>query len=411
MAINGTRNHIILAPNRKGLGEAILGVRLAYDLQSAGEGVFFLSHESNSKLVQDFPHLIFGSHASPLIPLYIENCIKECRASSLILSDYFTTGIFFDAARLDPRILTSFNIPVFAIDTWDSGKSPGRIDVFCDSAQPVITWPNQVTSLCPVPFLSPHSTNGAYRSLPERPQLTVRSRNDLRCSLGLEETSRTVLFCTAEWQHMQYESDAAIRLSAMLPTLIADYLSALGSSVHLVHVGPQPYNLKQQLNGHYHWLPPLKPKDFDELLASMDLVLSANISATTIAKAMVCCVPVLVLQNSVSGASREEVEAARGQAFSSRLEHWLDEVIPLFPFALWPVGYYRFLAPLLHDNPYVRAVRVAEVLDEHGVENALAGLLFNQVTREEQIHRQTMYLSQVQSLPTGAQVIQAALGD
>ncbi len=411
MASNGTRNHVILALNRKGLGEAILGLRLACDLRHAGDGVFFLSHESNAKLVQEFPHLTFGSHASPLVPLYVENSLNEFQASSIILSDYFTTGIFFDAARLDPQILTSFGVPVFAIDTWDSSKSPEQIDVFSDSAQPVITWPRQVKSICPVPFLSPHTTNGAYRSLPEKIPITARTRQDLRHSLGLGDTARVVLFCTAEWQHLQYESEAAIRLAAMLPVLVADYLATMGSSVHLVHVGPQPYSMKEQLDGRYHWVPPLGPRHFDELLASMDLLLSANISATTIAKAMMCRVPVLVLQNSVSAASREEAQSASGHAFSPRLKRWLDEVLPLFPFALWPVGYYRFLAPLLRDNPYVGAVEVAEILDENRTQNELAALLFDKAAREEQLDRQAVYLGQVQSLPTGAQIIQAALGD
>jgi hypothetical protein len=194
-----------------------------------------------------------------------------------------------------------------------------------------------------------------------------------------------------------------------LPLLIEEYVSRLGPDVHLVHVGPQRYKLGQKLNGRYHWLPPLPPLDFDQLVASMDVLLSMNISATTIAKAMVFDVPTLVVQNSVSGSTREEVEATMPSAPSPALGKWLDESVPLFPFVLWPIGYYRYLKPILQNNPYVRALDVAELLDEGRIQASLSSLLFDKTTRDEQAHRRTGYLSHVRSLPTGAQLVQASL--
>jgi len=174
-------------------------------------------------------------------------------------------------------------------------------------------------------------------------------------------------------------------------------------------VGPQRYKLGQKLNSRYHWLPPLPPVDFDQLVASMDVLLSMNISATTIAKAMVFEVPTLVLQNSISASTREEAEAAMPCAPSATLAKWLDESMPLFPFVLWPIGYYRYLKPILQDNPYVSALDVAELLHEDRIQSALSSLLFDKTARDEQAHRQASYLSHVRSLPTGAQLVQTAL--
>ena len=95
---------------------------------------------------------------------------------------------------------------------------------------------------------------------------------------------------------------------------------------------------------------------------------------------------------------------------SEALGQWLEKVVPLFPFALWPLGYHRFLAPLLANNPYVGALEMVELLREREVEAALSALLFDSGARAEQAHRQAAYLAQVRSLPTGAQLIKTSLG-
>ena len=200
------------------------------------------------------------------------------------------------------------------------------------------------------------------------------------------------------------------RLSANLPKLLAEYVARLGQQVHLVHVGPRAFAVQEILQGRYHWRPALPPREFDQLLSEVDLLVTANISATTISKAMVNQVPVMVLQNRVLAFTREEAEGQMKEAASPGLGAWLERSVPLFPFALWPLGYHRFVAPLLADNPYMQAVEVVEMLDEQRVEGTLHGLLFNRTARAEQAHRQAAYLSHVRSLPSGAQLVNAHLG-
>jgi hypothetical protein len=91
------------------------------------------------------------------------------------------------------------------------------------------------------------------------------------------------------------------------------------------------------------------------------------------------------------------------------LAQWLDRAVPIFPFALWPLGFHRFLQPLLLDNPYVTAVEVVEILQQERLESVLSSLLFNRGTRENQLSHQAAYLDQVRALPTGAQIIRTSL--
>jgi hypothetical protein len=154
----------------------------------------------------------------------------------------------------------------------------------------------------------------------------------------------------------------------------------------------------------------LPPREFDQLLSEADLLVTANISATTISKAMVYEVPAMVLQNRVLAYTREEAEAQMEETASAALAEWLERSVPLYPFALWPLGYYRFVAPLLENNPYLQAVEVLEMLDEKRVEATLHRLLFDATARAEQAHRQAAYLNHVRSLPSGAQLVRDYLG-
>ena len=410
--MNRFHKHLVLSLGRKGLGEASLGIRLATDLQDAGDEVFFLAHDSNAKLFSsDFAHQLFPSHASPFFPLYLSDCLESFAADSLILSDYFTTTLFFESFGLHPEVLVSRGRPLFAIDTWDYEKVSDKIDLFVSGCRTVSLWPDHVIPLRPVPFLQPEPGRGAYRTLPVRSVVSEQKRNGLRRTYGVPAGAKAVLFCTATWQHAEYESEAGRRMAQSLPRLLADFLAAAGDQVHLVHVGPQAYPLSERMAGRYHWLPALSPGDFDALLASMDLLLSANISATTITKAMVLHVPVLVVENSVAAGSLEQAMAALPHPPSALLESWLRQSLPLFPFSLWPLGYHRFLTPVLRNNPYVDALERVEMLDEATMRRTLATLLFDSVAREEHCHRQQIYLDKVRSLPSGAQCVRAGLAN
>jgi hypothetical protein len=403
--------HLILSLGRKGLGEAGLGLRLATELREAGDEVFFLTHDSNKKLFEGaFRHETVSSAASPLLQLYIQSCSSGFKPSSIILADYYITTLFFVLTGLEPEILTSLGIPIFAIDTWDSSKTPAEIDVLINDSRHLTLWPGKVRSICPVPFLAPQETSAAYGSLPNSINVPRKVRRHIRHTLGMNDNSRAVMFCTAEWQHPNYESqgDVARRFAGSVPELVAEYISRLGSDVHLIHVGPKAYKLTQ-LEDRYHWLPPLPPVEFDPLVASMDLLVSANISATTISKAMVFGVPTLALRNSISAASRAEAEAAMRKPATPTMGAWLEKATPIFPFWMWPLGYFQFLEPVLRKNPYISAVEVAELLDEEAVENSMTTLLYNKEKRDSHKHRQAAYVNAVRMLPTGPQLIHAAL--
>jgi hypothetical protein len=415
--MNGLQVIVALAANS--WGRASVALEIARGLREMGDPVAFITDESLVPYfsTESYRCETIPRHLSSIAHIYIDHLMLKLRPGSVIFCDYFSNANVLDSWGVEPKALLFKDIPSTTVDTWNFFETGPEIDVFDGqlrqmgpgTAQQRREQFSAITyKMRPVPIIATKRVSGAFSSLP--PETRSGRKRLVVDSLGLDHSARLVLFCTADWQQPKYAtSHPGRRLSEMLPVLLAEYLMRVGPEVHLVHVGPRAFDLRGRLEGRYHWQAPLSPGEFDRLLSGADLLVSANISATTITKAMVYEVPVLVLQNSVSGQSRSEAEAGMAAPPSPWMSAWLDEAVPFYPFALWPLGYHRFLAPLLSQNPYVKALEIVEMLDEAGVESALHGLLFDPVRRAEQAHRQAAYLMQVRSLPTGAQLIKANL--
>ncbi|HEX5412379.1 MAG TPA: DUF6365 family protein [Terriglobia bacterium] len=415
-----TRSHLIIALSGKAWGRAVMACTIAAELSATGDRVTLLINECLAPLTNGagFRSVTINESLGPLLGLYIDHLIATERPTSVVLSDYFANANFCYAVGANPRCVLLKDIATFSLDPWHFEWTGTKIDMFCgetflltqgSSEDCTEQFQSIPYKLRPVPIVPLGKTNGAFRNLPHISHITTGSARETRHALGISDGAKAVLFCTAKWQHAKYESRAGMRLASSLPILVAEYLSRIGQDVHLVHVGPYAYDLQGRLNGRYHWLPPLSLSRFDSILASMDLFISANISATTVTKAMVFEVPTVVLHNSILAETQEQVESALARPFSESLRLWLKDAVPLFPFVLWPLGYHRFLAPLLHNNPYVDALEFIEFLDEQRVESTLADLLFDSTRRADQLHSQTCYLKQIRSLPTGAEIIRAMM--
>ena len=126
-----------------------------------------------------------------------------------------------------------------------------------------------------------------------------------------------MLMCTAGWQHNIINPDGR-RLMELVPQLLYSYLTQVDSSVKLIHVGPAALQLAAA-DGRYLWMPSLSPDNFDRLLGSVDLFLSANISATTIGRAIASGVPVLVVENSCTATTTAEVRVALGKRLAPEM--------------------------------------------------------------------------------------------
>jgi hypothetical protein len=350
-----------------------------------------------------FPVDELADHLGPLSKLCVESWVETERPDSIVLCDFHSCFRYFETRGVDLEFVRHLGPPVIAMDIWDGFETNTQMDLVGGDFTLRAGRVEQFTGrLVPVPMGKP-SAAGGYCSLSGAGELPRVIRHRVRQDLGIAEGDRTVLFCTAGWQH-DMKHPARRRLADALPGLLANYLSRAVPGAYFIHVGPTPLNLARHWE-RYRWIPPVSPDEFAQVLGSVDLFLSANISATTVGRAVAGDVPVLVVQNSCRAETIDEAEAVTGKRLSPWLREWVESVLPLYPFVVWPLGYAEFLKPLLCDNPFCRALNVVELLDEQRYVETLRQLLFDAEARRAAIERQMEYSAEVRKIPTAAEVI------
>jgi len=377
------------------------------ELIARGDDVSVVTHERNEPVFKGsgLEYCTVGDHFGKLLQPLLQEVASEKRATSIILCDLLTADGMLSRFGIPGEILFDLGPQVIAVDTWENGAENRAIDVFMNKRLALRPWTAKVPQrLGPSPLLRPECVAGRCRFMPPPYTTSRKIREHIRRNLGMTGRDRLVMFCTAHWQQATYEDEHGARIAEYFAMLLARYLESLAPQIHLVHVGPSPLKTFGRLKENYHWLAPLGHK-FDDVLTAADLFLSGNLSATTVLHAISRRVPVLVLQNSFSATSADEVYTWIERSDCLFDTEWISKALPLYPFRLWPLGFYNFLSPILVNNPYLSAIKVVEWLNGRHVVDSINDLVYCAATREDALQNQLVYESTVKSLPSPAQAL------
>jgi len=413
------RLHLMLCMHRTSWGRTLIAFKIANDLRRNGDLVHFVTHRAASALFEgsnldvDF----VDDHLGGLLKLYLDEIVRTTQPSSILLCDFFSNVNFLLRRGVQPSFIWGHRIPVIALDTWNFNKTGMTIDVGCGKSMELV-WNgrsdvmnlfDQLSGrIIPAPLSPIDSDSNVFNCLPEVMLASRKQREIVRNRFGVEKKKKLILFCTATWQQASYHDPDSTRLANAFPRLLGSYLKSFDSDVHLIHVGPSRLAVMGELVKRYQWIGQLATNEFDALLTSVDLLLSANISATILSRAILAGIPSIVIQNSIDADTLDDV-INQMNVLSPKVEFWLKKVLPIFPFRLWPLGYYRFLEPLLRDNPFSDACAVVELLDDEKLTYLCHNLLFNKYNRQSLIDSQYKYIKKVQLLPNSANLLDSIL--
>jgi hypothetical protein len=395
------RTHLFVAAQKAPFGEALLGVRIAHELRARGDGVAVLAGESLSVLTDGTPFQIIPLRNLGGLDKAIASTASAVKADSVVLLDATSTYMLLKAQGTDPTFLRTVARPVIGLDVWDL-RETGLVWDMGDTPYEHSRHSLEVTRrLVPVPFARLSGAEGLYNALPPPSTLDADQRESLRADLGVGSRERLLFMTSALWQEPALQPhDGGRRLATLFPALVAQLLGRLGKDVRVVHVGPETYAMPG-LGDRYTWMPQRSPQRFAKLLSASDLLVSFNFSATTITSAIASGVPVLLGVNSYEGTA-EAIASRLPQRPGEALRGWLQRACPLPAFRVWPLGLYRFLAPLASDNPYTTALETAEVLEEAAFVDSARRLLFDAPARAALSEKQAAYRRSVTALPGAA---------
>ncbi len=362
----------------------MLGMRIADDLHARGDRIVVFAHPSLEILVKNKPFRFVPVPSGARVAQAIADMGVEVAADSIILLDATSVFMMLKREGSDSNFLRIVNRRVIGLDVWNLRKTGLEWDTVGTSFEHSRYSLDVNRRLIPVPFAQPSGAKGLYNAMPIAPTVSDEEREEIRGDFGVREGERVVFLTSARWQEPTSQThELGRRLALAFVPFIGEQLARLGERVHVVHVGPTRLPFDDALGDRYTWLPQRSPTRFSRTLAAVDLLLSFNFSATTIASAIAAGIPVVLGVNSHAG------DFAR--------------------FRVWPLGLFKFLGPLAKNNPYTSALRTVEVTEKDAFVSAIERLLFEESARAEMRDAQAKYRAQVEALPKAADLVDSYL--
>lgn len=409
-----------LALSTLGYGETLMGLSLADQLEPAGVESYFVASPISETVIdrRNRQYQILDRRMGPLARLVIDDVVEQFEPDAIVLADYLTfSGVFDTYYGLDPWFVEEYDLPILPIDIWEWENTSFVLDMPGDEPHEIDKRILDMDAhLRPVP-LAHVDAGGTGRGFPyrlwgESEKISRRTRSHLLMTFGLKPTDRLVLLTVAPWQQLEsqrYRSTIG-RMAGEVPRLLAHYLEQLPDNTHFLFIGKVPPALAGLPADRTITIPPCSPKRFGALLGLADLVLSLNIGATTVARAILADIPAMVLTNSHTAEGEAEIDRLDADlgGLTPGVRAWLDEVGLVYPFHMWPLGFSSFLEPLLTDNPYTGAIAQAELLDEKAVVAGMTDLLYDTGTKRRYADARATYQRSVAQLPPTPDVFAAA---
>jgi hypothetical protein len=407
-----SRRHLFLAVTPAALGELNLARDIARELHDRGDEVVFLAPAAMAFLFEGtaIRHRAVDAFV-PSLSRALPELIRQERGDTVVLVDAASVFLTLDTVwAVDPAFLLDLEVPVVALDVWDLPATDLRWD-FGPEALPIPPRVLEISRrLVPVPFARPRRDGACYDALPALRPLPPEEKAQARRELGWGDEERVVLLLSSRWQLPREQIWTNLRrLAEHLPALALEAVAALGPRARVVHVGPEAFAGAERLGERYRWIAQLAPERFQRLMGAADLLLTFNTSATSTLSALARGLPLVLAVNSRGGSTVEAVTADMAAPAAEPVRRWLEKVVPLYPFRVWPLGLHGLLTPVLADNPFTDALRTVELLDWDALVGACHALLFDPRARADALERQAAYCATVRTLPRGADVLRAQL--
>jgi hypothetical protein len=397
----------------------LLGCSLAAELRRIGVQSHFIASDGAEQVLRGygFPHMLISPRMGMLASILIDDFVRSLRPDAIVLAEYLNyTHVMSAHFQLDPWFIESYGVPVIPIDLWELERTGFAADLCGGRALAISPHIKDMDCyLSPVPMARPVPDSRAaipFRVTdPADPDGLAESREHTRRELGLGARERLVMLAMSPWQLPDVGAAGRRQVASRVPELLAHYLRQLPDDVRFLLAGAAPEWSRLLPAERTLQLRPCSPSRFGALLRAADLMLTLNLSAFTMVRAVLSGTPVMLISNqfSVTEPAQAGDIADRLCGMSDFARRWLAGSVPLHPFRIWPMGFHGFLDSLLAGNPYLSAFTVAELLDEAAVLGGIRGLLYDCEERDRSRIRRGDYLKEIGAVADACTAFQHAL--
>ncbi|MBL8150290.1 MAG: hypothetical protein JNN15_10235 [Blastocatellia bacterium] len=370
------KNVLFVSTGSLAFGESVMALNFARSLPKSDYNSCFILSPLNSVLLEqdneEFENVKLFEGAHKINRLLVIDFLEKNPPDIIVLCDFLTFDFSQADFGINLKFLRAYGKPIISLDTyeWESGNF--TLDFFSGVDKQLPRMLLQLDgALRPCPLNKPAPTTErivCYSFLDQIKCLQPDEIERKREELGINPNDFVIFSATAVWQAFRPKTKYKGPFGHIVSELLSYYVSKLNKPVHWIRVGPERERTTEKYgNITEHNFPSLQESEFDKLLAASDILVTSNVASTTLVKCIKYGRSALLLYNSIKANQPSDLAQYKHIKLSEYMSKLIENAYPLQPFLMFPLGWYKFLSPIMKDNPYLETFYRAEILDEEVV--------------------------------------------
>lgn len=382
-------------------GELLIAYYFAKTIAACGYKPYFIIPPSHEKVIKDsgFKYSVLIPKLGKINRLLLADCEHKYKPGLVILADFINYHFCERHYGLTGEDLEVFSGTMGTFDNfhWDLEKR--EMDTYGFRARNVhgLSTGGYRFRLLPCPLVNPGLTRVDnrefyYSLLNDFLDYDEDMKVKLRKELSLPLHKPICITTTAAWQSTYKQYPHVEHFVHKVDTRFRDILGRVFKNGLLLTVGKDS-PIGAGGAGRVIRFDHLSPWDFEKYALASDLFVSRNITSTTLARLALSGLPSAVLINSNPG--KDDRQRKREMDY---------------PYRMFPVGWFKFLNPVLKGNPYVNVVKELEIFDVHKTAQGLRTLVLDKELRQECRRQALAFRKSLEKLMKPGEILETLTG-
>ncbi len=390
-------------------GEWTIAVEFARRLPPDQFKVCFITTREGVAYVEQYQleGLALQEHAHEANGAALDHQVLSFRPDYLIAADVYTLEHSAHWSGINFQTLRKYDVPIVSFDQYEWSSTDYMVDFYGNIRRkfpPLIEMCDYLIRNCPLNKPQVVNPKVALTSLYGWKRFEWRkSSRDHTDQLATSKDEKVVFIANSKWEYLNVSKLMSLgQLMVWMPKLLHEYLAALRKPLTVIHVGPVGWDFVTADHIRYLHFKGLPSAQFEQCLFGADLFITTNLASVTLSKAVFAGVPAAVVQNP---------KMLDFRSFSNSMLCYPDwfktiaqEIKVVYPFQVFPWGWFEFLKPVMKDNPYRDCFATLPLLERKKLIQTLERLLYDPEAIAELRGRQETYVNAMLDLPSPAEV-------
>ncbi|MCL2718848.1 MAG: DUF6365 family protein [Lachnospiraceae bacterium] len=339
-------------------GELVIACEFAKRLHHSTYNILFLIPPSHEKLVKNFKfsYITLVPRQAKINKIILKDIEHRLKPQIIILADFLNYHFCTEHYGLMADDLEIFTGKIGTFDNFDWQLTREYVDTYGFKAWKFadVDVSKYSFRLCPCPILAPRKSNNNiyYQLITNKLPYDMIQTNYWKNKLGLPNDKKMILFTHATWQETYKAYPHVTAFIEANGKAFEFIIKELAKKYCIICVGATGKYSNME-NPNIYFYKQLSPTLFDRYLLATDLLIARNITSTSLAKAVVSGIPAINFINSISF-NKNKMFDKNNLSFEpiKMVSDLLESLDRCYPYRMFPVGWHKFLSPLLKSNPY-----------------------------------------------------------